>query len=286
MEFNILVEVAQRLFPEYEFLERLPPSAQKAAFRVRDRTSGVELCLKVINPESDLLYINREIQALTRFDHKNVARLYRTIDESTEAGRRHCIIEHFIPGSDLSLRIDSGERWNLLEAAQFFLGVFEGLGHLASHQLVHRDLKPSNIRVHPDGHPVLIDFGLARHLSLPDLTRTGEGQRGNFAHFAPEQWLSERRLIDPRTDLFAGGILLYRAVLGRHPFLDPGMRTPDELRDAVLKGTAHLEAPDFKALPRPWVVLLTKLLERGMEARPATASLVVGRLQKIIEAVA
>lgn len=284
MEFNVPVEAAQRLFGEYEFLERLTPSAQKAAFRVRDRNSGAELCLKIINPDSDLLYINREIQALTRFDHKNVARLYRYIDESAETGRRHCIIEHFVPGTDLSTRIGPGMAWDLREAAQFFIGVFEGLSHLASHQLVHRDLKPSNIRIHADGHPVLIDFGLARHLSLPSLTKTGEGQRGNLAHFAPEQWQSERRLIDPRTDLFAAGIILYHALLGRHPFLKPTMTREEDLRDAVLVGEEHLQADDFKALPRSWVVLLTKLLERGLEARPANAAIVVGRLQKILEA--
>lgn len=284
MEFNFPVEEAERLFKEYEFLERLPASAQKAAFRVRDRANGAELCLKIINPDSNLLYINREIQALTQFNHKNVARLHRCIDESTEAGRRHCIIEHFIPGGDLTAKMTPGEPWDLKEAARFFIGVFDGLSHLASHQLVHRDLKPSNIRVHVDGHPVLIDFGLARHLSLPDLTKTGEAQRGNLAHFAPEQWQSERRLIDPRTDLFAAGIILYNMVLGRHPFIRPEIRTADDLREAVLEGKAHLEAPDFQALPRPWTILLSKLLERGLAGRPANAALVVNRLQRILEA--
>ena len=284
MEFNVPIETAQSLFREYEFLERLAPSAQKAAFRVRDRASGAELCLKIVDPDSDLVYVAREIQALIRFNHKNVARLYHYIDESTEVGRRHCIIEHFIPGTDLTSRIGPGKRWDSREAAKFFVGVFEGLTHLASHQLVHRDLKPSNIRVHTDGHPVLIDFGLARHLSLPSLTKTGERQRGNLAHFAPEQWLSDRRLIDPRTDLFAAGIILYHAVLGRHPFLKPTMTREEELRDAVLTGEEHLQAEDFKALPRPWIVLLTKLLERGLESRPANAAMVVGRLQKILEA--
>src|ERR1022692_1514960 len=61
---------------------------------------------------------------------------------------------------------------------------------------------------------------VARHLGLPDLTKTSIGAAvGTPAYFAPEQWEGSRRDIDHRRDLFAAGILLYQALLGRHPFL-------------------------------------------------------------------
>lgn len=281
MAYILPIEEAQRRYPEYEFIGALTPSAQKAAFHVKDKATGLDLCLKDINPESDLVYINREIQALTRLAHRNVARLYRNLDESGPDGRRHCIIEHFIPGEDLDARMPDGVKWPLPEVASFFSEVFDGLEHLATHSLVHRDLKPSNIRVHQDGYPVLIDFGMARHLSLSDLTRTGDPQRGNLAHFAPEQWLQDKHLISPKTDLFAAGIILYKAILGRHPFITASTRTADELREAVLAGTGHLEAADFKALPRPWTIILGKLLDRRPEARPASANTVAAKLRSI-----
>ncbi len=269
--YTVPLDEAQRRLPEFTFIQALTPSVQKAAFHVRNR-EGLDLCLKLVDPYSDLHYVGREIEALRKLDHPNVARLYHHYDApplDEGSPRQPIIIEHFIPGVDLSSRMPPHHAWSLEEASTFFANMLDGLSHLASHNLVHRDLKPSNIRIHRDGYPVIIDFGLARHLSLPDLTKTGESQRGNLAHFAPEQWKREKALIDPRTDLFAFGIILYNVVVGRHPFLIGFQRT-DELEDIVLHSTEHLEAEGFKALPHPWRVLLGRLLERDLHRRPAS----------------
>lgn len=273
---------AQLRFPDYTFIKALTPSVQKAAFHVRDK-KGLDLCLKLVDPYSDLLYVRREIEALRQTNHPNVARLYHHYDAPPkEEGlpRQPIIIEHFIPGEDLTAKMPPEHVWCLDEASVFFAKVLDGLSHIASLNLVHRDLKPSNIRVHKDGHPVIIDFGLARHLTLPDLTKTGESQRGNIAHFAPEQWKREKGLITPRTDLFAFGIILYTAVVGWHPFLTGFQRT-DELEDVVLESNEHLEAEKFKALPHSWKVLLSKLLERDIHRRPTSPAVAARVLRNI-----
>src|SRR5687768_8494773 len=130
--------------------------------------------------------------------------------------------------------------------------------------IVHRDLKPKNVRVRADGSPVIIDFGLARHLSLPDLTKTADGAAiGTPIYFAPEQAdpNSTKREIDRRTDLFALGVMLYQALTGRHPFAQPAM-SYSKLCDAICKSQDHLNQPEFTALPAEWRTLLTRLLEK------------------------
>ena len=106
------------------------------------------------------------------------------------------------------------------EVVRFFASLCDGLAALKAKGIVHRDIKPQNIRVRSNGDPVIIDFGLARHLGLPDLTKTIQGARlGTPAYFAPEQFDGNRHDIDHRTDLFAVGFSCIRPRRGRRRLL-------------------------------------------------------------------
>jgi serine/threonine-protein kinase len=101
---------------------------------------------------------------------------------------RHYVVEEFIEGQDLQDIIVTGKKWPIKAVAEFFSSICDGLTALREKEIIHRDLKPANIRVRPDGRPVIIDFGLARHLALPDLTQTAFGAGiGTPKYFAPEQ---------------------------------------------------------------------------------------------------
>ena len=148
--------------------------------------------------------------------------------------------------------------------------------------IVHRDIKPANIRVRPDRTPVIIDFGLARHLNLPDLTQTNEGAAiGTPQYFAPEQFDGTKHDIDHRTDLFALGILLYEALTGESPFYNPKMRTWEELRKAVCESSVHLTKTSFQALPQNWKILNERLLEKDRAKRPSDAKQVSVMLKRL-----
>lgn len=266
MPYSVSLSVAKADFPEFEFIEALTPSEQKCAFHVKDRRTGSDLCLKLIAPNYSLDRLNREIQALQQIDHPNVVRFVEYTYSSKQSSVQHYIVEEFIHGSDLADHF-KGTPWELDRTVAFFTSIADALEALRRIQVVHRDLKPQNIRVRPDDSPVVIDFGLARHLSRSDLTKSAHGaQIGTPLYFAPEQFQGTKRDIDHRTDLFTVGVLLHCALVGFHPF---ARDTRTDLEEAVCGGFEP--SSDFDALPPKWKLVVTKLLAVERSKRLNTA---------------
>jgi serine/threonine-protein kinase len=269
------------MFQDYTFVQPLTPSEQKAAFHVKDK-AGTDLCLKLIAPNYERDRLDREIQALQLITHPNVVKLIEYTFSSKPGQQRHYIVEEFIEGTDLKDLLISGKPWSINEVAKFFSALCNGLFAMKEKDIVHRDIKPANIRVRPDGSPVIIDFGLSRHLNLPDLTLTAQGAAiGTPRYFAPEQFEGTKHDIDHRTDLFALGILVYEALTGESPFYHSKMTTGAQLRQAVCETTAHLTKPSFQALGPKWKILLARLLEKERAKRPSDARQIGMMLTKL-----
>jgi hypothetical protein len=157
----------------------------------------------------------REARLLASIRHPAVVRL---LDAGVLPGGGIFFVMERLVGETLH---DLLRRTGALAPHAFFPlldGIADALEALHARGLIHRDLKPSNIFVTVD--PVvpvrLIDFGIAKVLSDPRLTKTGE-LVGTPGFMAPEQLLSDRG-IDPRADVFALGALSYLALTGRAPF--------------------------------------------------------------------
>jgi serine/threonine-protein kinase len=280
MPYVVRIEDAAAAYPEYRFVTPLTASEQKAAFHVKD-ADGNDLCLKIIAPDYRVDRLEREIRALQLIAHPNVVRLVEYTFSSRPGSLRHFMVEDFVHGTDLSARLVAGEQWERQQAADFFAALFDGLSALDQKNIVHRDLKPSNIRVRNDGTPVIIDFGLARLLDLPDLTVTCEGAAiGTLHYFAPEQFVGTKHDIDPRTDIFAAGVLLHQALVGQHPFWRPGMSS-QEFQDAVCNSEDYKSSGEFGVLPERWRQLMGRLLEKSRARRPRHAAQVSAILRKI-----
>ena len=110
------------------------------------------------------------------------------------------------------------------EVAQIGIKVAAALRDLHHQNVVHLDIKPSNIVMRETGEAALVDFGLAHHDQLPDfMDEEFRVPYGTAPYMAPEQVIGNRT--DPRSDLFALGVLLYFFSTGVRPFGDPkGMR--------------------------------------------------------------
>jgi hypothetical protein len=161
--------------------------------------------------------------------------------------------------------------------------IAEGLAAAHALGLVHRDIKPANVWLEaPQGRVKILDFGLAKPVS-PDeteddgsLTRTGQVV-GTPAYMSPEQARGER--VDPRTDLFSLGGVLYRVTTGRLPFEGPTAM-------AILTSLGGLDTPTpvqalNPAVPDPLADLIHRLLAKDAVHRPASAAEVAGELRRI-----
>jgi eukaryotic-like serine/threonine-protein kinase len=172
------------------------------------------------------------------------------------------------------------------ELAAAIVGVVAG-GLLFAHQhaVVHRDLKPENILLVPAGGDgpgfslKILDFGIAKLLTEEPLTRTRSGcVVGTPMYMAPEQWRPGEG-IDPRTDIYALGCLLFELLTGRAPFNE---------RDDLGMRRAHLEdAPPTLStlapgLPDGFDPLVARMLAKDPAERPQTLEEVIGELEKLV----
>ena len=142
----------------------------------------------------------------------------------------YLVMEH-VPGQTLQHLLDAHTeqrtRPSPQEIAQLGAAVERAAHSLHQQNTCHLDLKPANVLMHPDGHAVLLDFGLSCHAHYPDLLAEELRKAvGSPAWIAPEQVVGVRG--DPRSDIFAIGVMLYELATGELPFGNPatdgGMR--------------------------------------------------------------
>jgi serine/threonine protein kinase len=153
--------------------------------------------------------------------------------------------------------------------------VASALHDIHRQQVIHLDLKPSNVMQRESGEVALIDFGFSRHLHLPDiLAEEFPGPIGTGPYIAPEQLLGTRT--DPRSDIFALGVILYFFVTGERPFGDPsGVR---EWRQRLYRKPVPPRA--LQADCPAWLQeLILRCLEIDPRERHATAAQLAFDLQ-------
>jgi serine/threonine protein kinase len=142
----------------------------------------------------------------------------------------YLVMEH-VPGQTLQQILDAHAhdrtQADASEIAHLGASIARAAHSLHQQNTCHLDIKPANVLLHPDGHAVLLDFGLSCHAHYPDLLAEELRKAvGSPAWIAPEQVVGVRG--DPRSDIFAIGVMLYELATGELPFGNPqtdgGMR--------------------------------------------------------------
>ncbi len=160
-----------------------------------------------------------EVRILADFDHPNVARLLDAGE--TDQGLAYLVME-YVDGPRIDVFADEASL-DVRARLELFRKVLDGVDYAHARGVVHRDLKPSNILVTRDGVPKLVDFGIAKLLDpVGDGTaRTVMATRTAQRMLTPEYASPEQirgNSVDPRSDVYSLGIVLYRLLTGRAPY--------------------------------------------------------------------
>jgi serine/threonine protein kinase/tetratricopeptide (TPR) repeat protein len=206
----------QILAGRFEVLEEIGAGGMGTVYRVLDRKIQEEVALKLLKPDvaaqaKTIERFQNELRLARRITHKNVCRMH---DIHEDAGAVFITME-YVPGQDLKSLIRSAGRLSLDKAISLAEQIGQGLAEAHRLGVVHRDLKPQNIMIDRQGLARIMDFGISRQLSGPELTAPGM-MVGTPDYMSPEQVNGETA--DQRTDLYALGTILYEMVTGRPPF--------------------------------------------------------------------
>lgn len=238
--------------------------------RLRRRVAVKLLSRQLTQDEEQVARFRQEADWMSMLSHPNLL----TILEVGEQDGRHYIVSEYIEGQTLRSRLARGPL-PLRQAIEIAIGVVRGLS--AAHELwiVHRDLKPENVMLWTADHVKILDFGVAKLVGSSKNTRPGM-VFGTLNYLAPEQARGEA--VDPRTDLWAAGLLFWEMVAGRNPFealpfdqLFPAIR---EARLPDLEASAGMELPGIVK------TFLARTLQSDPESRYPSAIAMLNDLEE------
>jgi serine/threonine protein kinase len=243
-------------------------------FRATDTRLDRAVAIKVLpahrwsDPQLRLRF-EREARALSSLSHPNLCSLYDIGELAQPGGTIPYLVMELLEGETLRDRLESG-RISMRKALMWSAQIAHGLA--AAHQkgVIHRDLKPENVFITQGELLKILDFGLATTLETPadsaTLVRTQPGMVMGTAHYmSPEQ--VRGATLDPRSDIFSLGIVLYEMLTGQVPF---HARSPVETMNAILVE----EPPDIGALisiPETVEELVWRCLEKDPSRRFSSA---------------
>ncbi|MBW3615041.1 MAG: Stk1 family PASTA domain-containing Ser/Thr kinase [Actinobacteria bacterium] len=209
---------SQQVFSgRYEILRHLARGGMAEVYVAHDLMLDRRVALKVLFPElsTDRNFVERfrrEAQAAANLSHPNIVSIY----DWGEEGGIYFIVMEFIEGRTLGQIIRQEGPLVADRAAEIGADVAAALAFAHRSGVVHRDVKPGNVLISPTGQVKVTDFGIARAAnSDQDLTQTG-AVMGTATYFSPEQAQGHR--VDPRSDVYSLGVVLYEMVAGRAPF--------------------------------------------------------------------
>jgi hypothetical protein len=253
----------------YRVLDLVGRGGMGVVYRVEHTEIRKLLAMKVLpgplGSDRDVVArFKREAQLASRLTHPNSVQVF---DYGTCQGLTFLIME-YVHGRDLAQVLDEDGPMSVERAARILIQVCGSLAEAHGLGIIHRDVKPANVMLARtrDGSDFakVLDFGLAKLRGSQELNGlTGGGQLvGTPNYMAPEQILG--RPVDPRTDVYAVGAILYRAVVGKAPF--GGAPAMEIFRRHVEEPPEppHLRAPE-RGIPE----LASAVILRAMEKDPA-----------------
>jgi tRNA A-37 threonylcarbamoyl transferase component Bud32 len=203
--------------PRFVVEEEINRGSMGVIYKARDVVLDEVVALKVLNEmllsdESAIKRFKREAKAAKKLAHPRIVRIH----DFYQSGNKKFISMEFIDGIDLKRLIAQKRAMLEIEVRKYLLQICEALVYAHGVGVVHRDIKPANIMIDKQNDIKITDFGIAKLIHIDEMTKAGTAVIGTPLYMAPEQILGTA--IDPRTDIYSLGILLYEMLAGKPPF--------------------------------------------------------------------
>jgi TolA-binding protein len=271
-------------FGHYKILDQLGAGGMGVVYRAEDLKLGRQVALKVLPPgatenEEAVERFKREARTASALNHQNICTIYG-FDE--HEGQLYLAME-LLDGEPLDRRL-LGKPIELRHLLDIAAQVADALDAAHSEGILHRDVKPANIFLTKRGPVKVLDFGLAK--LAPDYRRPGRPAEpgretrnpqhftsvagttvGTIAYMSPEQARGDE--VDPRTDLFSFGVVLYEMATGRQSF--PGSTTA-VVFDGILNREPAPPSTLNANVPFELDRIISKALEKDRTLRYQTAA--------------
>lgn len=200
----------------YRIIEEIGRGGRGRVYKAEDRELEITVALKLIRPEysSDPKFIERfknETLIARSITHENVIRIY----DLGEVEKIKFISMDYIRGQSLSELIQAAEVLTVKTAINIAAQIGRALQAAHDRGIIHRDLKPQNVMIDHSGKAYVMDFGLSKAISGPELEKA-KAIVGTPRYFSPEQAKGEK--LDQRSDIYSLGIILYEMLTGKLPF--------------------------------------------------------------------
>jgi len=258
-----------KAFGRYRILEEIGSGAMGTVYRALDPLIEREVAIKTLHanlPGEVMREVRerflREAKSAGRLNHPNVVTIYDVGEQDGEA----YIAMELLEGRSLQ-RIMRTEHLSFRAIADLAAQIAAGLDHAREFNIVHRDVKPANVVVSSSGRAKLTDFGVA-YIPSSAVTHTG-ATIGSPKYMSPEQVLGQP--VDPRTDIFCLGSVLYEMLTGTTPFERPGESGAFGIM-ARITAEPHRPARELNPeIPEAFDRILAKALAKKPEDRYARA---------------
>ncbi|EYF00158.1 serine/threonine-protein kinase [Chondromyces apiculatus] len=262
---------------KYRLLHPVARGGMGSVWAARHERMNREVALKLLlQPDPDLrARLLQEAEICGKVQHPNVISLYTA--ELTERGDPFLVME-LLHGETLAALLKRKRRLDAPDAARIARDIARGLSAAHRLQVIHRDLKPSNVFLCAEEQTAqptvkLLDFGISKYAAGNQVHKTATGVvLGSIAYMSPEQIRSDP--LDPRTDLWSFGVVLFEMLAGARPFQGPD----HDILAAILTRTP----PDLTQLVRGidpgFAALVKACLQRDRSLRPPSASELAARL--------
>jgi eukaryotic-like serine/threonine-protein kinase len=267
---NAWPEVGVLVGGRYALVRRIATGGMAEVWEAEDTVLSRPVAAKLLvgHLAADTAFVTRfrrEAVAAARLSHPHVVSIYDTC--AGEGGE--AIVMELVRGGTVRAALDERGSFPVRQAVGVAVQVADGLAHAHARGLVHRDVKPSNILLSDDGRVLVTDFGIAKAAQeASDVTGAGQVV-GTAKYLSPEQ--VQGQPLDPRSDVYSVGVVLYEMLCGRVPFR---AENPTAMALARLT-TVPLRPRQVRAgIPRRIEEVVLKAMARRPEDRyPSAADL-------------